>query len=98
MTALARKDVSIVADIVVSAIEAGQEPGVAIALSGPKGDYSQAFGSCPQKERDLPDIIVMASWDAGLGAIMQLHGMAIPEEAVASLLIDDLRSSERPLA
>ena len=61
-------------------------------------DYSQAFGSCPQKERDLPDIIVMASWDAGLGAIMQLHGMAIPEEAVASLLIDDLRSSERPLA
>ena len=61
-------------------------------------DYSQAFGSCPQKERDLSDTTVTASWDASLGAVMQLHGLAIPEEAVASLLIDDLRSSERPLA
>ncbi|MCW5235884.1 TIGR02679 family protein [Verminephrobacter eiseniae] len=54
-------------------------------------DYSQAFGSCPQKERDLSDITVTASWDASLGAIMQLHGLAIPEEAGASLPIDDLK-------
>ncbi len=44
MAALARKDSAIVADIVVSAMEAGKEPGVAITLTGPKGDYAQAFG------------------------------------------------------
>lgn len=44
MTALPRKDANVVADIVVSAMDAGQEPGVAISLTGPKGDYSQAFG------------------------------------------------------
>ncbi|WP_027015165.1 TIGR02679 family protein [Comamonas composti] len=58
-------------------------------------DYSQAFGLCPKKDRDLLGITVTASWDAGLGDTMQLHGLAIPEEAVVSLLIDDLRSSGR---
>ncbi len=44
MAALARKDSAIVADIVVSAMEAGKEPGVSITLTGPKGDYRGAFG------------------------------------------------------
>ena len=44
MAALLRKDANVVADIVVSAMEAGHEPGVAISLTGPKGDYAQAFG------------------------------------------------------
>ena len=61
-------------------------------------DYSQAVGSSLKKERDLSDTAVTASWDAGLGATMQLHGLAIPEEAVASLLIDDLKSLGRSLA
>lgn len=59
-------------------------------------DYQQALGSCPQKERDLSDIAVAASWDAGLGATMRLHGMAIPEEAVAAILMGDLKSPGRP--
>ena len=62
-------------------------------------DYSQAIGSSPSRERDLSDAAVTASWDATLSTTMQSHGRSIPEEAVASLLIDDLRSSElRPLA
>lgn len=44
MTALARRDSAVVTDIVVSAMEAGVEPGVAIAMSGPKGDFAQAYG------------------------------------------------------
>jgi uncharacterized protein (TIGR02679 family) len=59
-------------------------------------DYRQALGSCPQKERDLSDIAVTASWDECLGATMQSHGLAIAEEAVAAILIDDLKSSGRP--
>lgn len=44
MTALTRRDSAVVSDIVVSAMEAGIEPGVAIAMSGPKGDFAQAYG------------------------------------------------------
>ncbi|SEU00446.1 TIGR02679 family protein [Variovorax sp. OV084] len=57
-------------------------------------DYSQAVDSFPHKERDLSETTVNASWDATLGTTMQSHGLAIPEEAVASLLIGDLRSLE----
>ena len=44
MAALLRKDANVVADIVVSAMDAGKEPGVAVSLTGPKGDYRGAFG------------------------------------------------------
>ena len=44
MAALLRKDANVVADIIVSAMEAGKEPGVAVSLTGPKGDYRGAFG------------------------------------------------------
>lgn len=57
-------------------------------------DYQRAIGAFPHKERDLSETDVTASWDATLVNSMQSHGLAIPEEAVASLLIDDLRSSE----
>lgn len=57
-------------------------------------DYQRALVAFPHKERDLSETDVTASWDATLVNAMQSHGLAIPEEAVASLLIDDLRSSE----
>lgn len=41
---LTRADRAIVDDIVVSAMEAGVEPGVSIALAGPKGNYAMAYG------------------------------------------------------
>lgn len=44
MTDMLRADKAIITDIVVSAMEAGVEPGVSIAMSGPKGDFAQAFG------------------------------------------------------
>ncbi|MBL8355351.1 MAG: TIGR02679 family protein [Delftia acidovorans] len=56
-------------------------------------DYQRATRLFPHKERDLSEAAVAASWDATLVDVMQSHGLAVPEEAVASLLIDDLQSS-----
>jgi uncharacterized protein (TIGR02679 family) len=56
-------------------------------------DYLQAVGTAPTKERDLGETRVVASWDPELVEAMQSHGMAIAEEAVASLLVSDLRRS-----
>jgi uncharacterized protein (TIGR02679 family) len=53
-------------------------------------DYVQAMGTAPVKERDLGETFVTASWDASLVPDMQLHGLSIPEEALASLLVNDL--------
>lgn len=59
-------------------------------------DYIQAIGTVLAKERDLAETLVTASWDLTLVADMQSNGLSIPEEAVASLLIDDLRCSALP--
>lgn len=61
-------------------------------------DYIQALASFPQKEPDLLDTTATASWDVRLVVIMQERGLAVPEEAVASLLIDDLRTSKKSSA
>ncbi|AOW13980.1 TIGR02679 family protein [Hydrogenophaga crassostreae] len=54
-------------------------------------DYVQAVETTPPKGRDLEETRVAASWDHVLIEAMQSHGMAIAEEAVASLLVNDLR-------
>jgi len=54
-------------------------------------EYLQAIESAPSKDRDLEEIGVAASWDPDLIEAMQSCGMAIAEEAVASLLINDLQ-------
>lgn len=54
-------------------------------------DYLQAVATAPPKDRDLKGIGVAASWDQMLIEVMQSHGIAIAEEALASLLINDLR-------
>ena len=46
MGQLSRSDTGIIDDIVVSAMQSGKEPGVAISLTGPRGDYSRAYGVC----------------------------------------------------
>lgn len=56
-------------------------------------DYFRAVETAPPKDRDLEETPVAASWDQALMEAMQSHGMAIAEEAVASLLVNDLRRS-----
>lgn len=55
--------------------------------------YLQALETAPPKDRDLEETQIAASWDRTLTEAMQSHGMAIAEEAVASLLVNDLRQS-----
>ncbi len=55
--------------------------------------YLQALETAPRKDRDLEDAEVLASWDHALTEAMRSHGMVIAEEAVASLLVKDLRQS-----
>ena len=56
--------------------------------------YLQALETAPHKDRDLEETVVAASWDQALTEVMQSHGMAIAEEAVVSLLVNDLRQSK----
>lgn len=56
-------------------------------------DYVQAITSFPAKERDLTSTTATASWDETLVTTMQSHSLSIPEEALASLLVDDLKCS-----
>lgn len=57
--------------------------------------YLQALETAPRKDRDLDETKVAASWDQALTEVMQSHGMAIAEEAVASLLVNDLRQYKK---
>lgn len=58
--------------------------------------YLQALETAPPKDRDLEETKIAASWDGALTEAMQSHGMSIAEEAVASLLVNDLRQSMSP--
>jgi uncharacterized protein (TIGR02679 family) len=53
-------------------------------------DYTAARGGGPRppagRVTDVP-------WDPGLGPAMREHGVAVPEEAVLGVLIDDLASA-----
>ncbi len=53
--------------------------------------YLQALETAPPKERDLQETAVAASWDQALAEVMRSHGVSIAEEAVTSLLVNDLR-------
>lgn len=55
--------------------------------------YLQALETAPPKDRDLEGAAVAASWDQVLTEAMQLHEIAIPEEAVVYLLVKDLQRS-----
>ncbi|MBP6674758.1 MAG: TIGR02679 family protein, partial [Vitreoscilla sp.] len=54
-------------------------------------DYEAAVQTAPHTRRDLTETNVTASWDARIAAAMWHHGLSIAEEAVADVLIDDLR-------
>lgn len=54
-------------------------------------DYIEALTSIPSKDRDLVGKGVSATWDSTLLAHMRTHELAVDEEAVAPLLISDLR-------
>jgi len=53
-------------------------------------DYEAAATDAPHTRRDLDGAGATASWDDALAPAMQRHGVAIAEEAVAALLLEDL--------
>jgi len=53
-------------------------------------DYLEAVKVAPTRPRDLEVFGVEARWDNELRMAMDTHGLAVPEEAVASTLLDDL--------
>lgn len=58
-----------------------------------RGDYDAAAARAPRAQRDLDGACVTASWDAALAPAMQGHGLAVPEEALAESLLEDLRQT-----
>ncbi|MCD9005749.1 TIGR02679 family protein [Luteimonas sp. XNQY3] len=55
-----------------------------------EAEYRAAVGHAPSRPRDLDAGRVEAIWDAGLGAAMAAHGLAVAEEAVVACLLEDL--------
>ena len=53
-------------------------------------DYEAAVANSPPVTHELSGTSVSASWDESLAAVMQHHGIAIAEEAVAAVLLEDL--------
>jgi uncharacterized protein (TIGR02679 family) len=53
-------------------------------------DYEAAATSAPPVRHELSGACVSASWDGTLAPVMQRHGIAIAEEAVATALLADL--------
>lgn len=58
-------------------------------------DYLEAVIVAPTRPRDLALNGVEALWDNALHIAMDTQGLAIPEEAVASNLLDDLSHGEK---
>ncbi len=56
-------------------------------------DYAAAAQTAPHAGRNLPDSGVAATWDSQLAPAMSHYGLAIAEEALADILIADLRLS-----
>jgi uncharacterized protein (TIGR02679 family) len=54
-------------------------------------DYVSAVEASPCRELRLSGLPVVAAWDAALAAAMLDRGVAIPEEGVVALLLDDLQ-------
>ena len=53
-------------------------------------DYEAAVTDAPQARHDLDGAGATASWDDALAPAMRRHGVAIAEEGVAALLLEDL--------
>jgi uncharacterized protein (TIGR02679 family) len=53
-------------------------------------DYEAAAALAPHTRRDLLNGCIVATWDSALAPAMQRHGLAIAEEAVAAILLEDL--------
>lgn len=58
-----------------------------------RGDYLRAVESASPATHDLKNAAVVASWDSSLTEAMETCGVAIPEEAVVTALLVDLRQS-----
>ena len=56
-------------------------------------DYEAAAQTAPHVGRNLTDRGVAATWDSQLAPAMSHYGLAIAEEALADILIEDLRLS-----
>ncbi|RTL49908.1 MAG: TIGR02679 family protein [Rhodocyclaceae bacterium] len=56
------------------------------------GDYTAALREIPSSGRALGPASVEADWDTGLASVMRDRDLAIDEEAVAAILIQDLES------
>ncbi len=56
-------------------------------------DYAAAAQTAPHVGRNLPDSGIEATWDSQLSPAMNHYGLAIAEEALADILIEDLRLS-----
>jgi uncharacterized protein (TIGR02679 family) len=56
-------------------------------------DYVAAIQAAPRRGHALRGAEVSVSWDLALRSAMREHGLGIPEEAVASSLLDDLEES-----
>ncbi|RZN07291.1 TIGR02679 family protein [Bradyrhizobium genosp. SA-3] len=57
-------------------------------------DYVSAVEGASELGQKLTGKALCASWDQGLTTAMQLHGLSIPEESVATSLLNDLRSEK----
>ncbi|PMS23962.1 TIGR02679 family protein [Trinickia dabaoshanensis] len=53
-------------------------------------DYKAAVTNSPPVTHELSGASVSASWDESLADVMQSHGIAIAEEAMAAVLLEDL--------
>jgi hypothetical protein len=58
-------------------------------------NYEAASANASCTEHRSSEACVDASWDAGLMLVMQSWGIAIAEEAVATRLLEDLRTAAR---
>ena len=54
-------------------------------------DYRAAVAAAPRPGRPLDDAAVTALWDDALAGAMLIERLAIDEEALADVLLDDLR-------
>jgi Protein of unknown function C-terminus (DUF2399) len=54
-------------------------------------DYESALPSTPRQKYALTGAPVPAAWSVALARTMQTHGVAIPEEALAPSLLQDLQ-------
>lgn len=58
-------------------------------------DYRDALSGLSGSRTELDGTAVAASWDDELATVLSAHGVGVPEEAIAEILIGDLATSAR---